>query len=100
MKYLIFLLYLTLFCIPIGRADEPYLDGHLKPLENFLNKTWKGQFKESTAEKPMFDIAAGASEDGDLLPSNFRDAYGMTALTILPVLMDSLCCPSAGAFEQ
>ena len=33
------------------------INEHLKPLLPFVNKTWKGEFANSTPEKPMFDIA-------------------------------------------
>ncbi|MHC1767789.1 MAG: hypothetical protein AB9869_26545 [Verrucomicrobiia bacterium] len=38
-------------------ADEPSLDAHLEPLRPLLEKTWTGQFKDSTPDKPMIDIA-------------------------------------------
>lgn len=33
------------------------LNAHLEPLRVFLNKTWRGTFKESTPEKPMIDVS-------------------------------------------
>jgi hypothetical protein len=39
-----------------ARAQEP-LNEHLQPLLPFIGKTWKGTFKESTLEKPMYDIS-------------------------------------------
>lgn len=44
------------FSIGAKLADDS-LDPHLEPLRPFLNKTWKGDFKESTKEKPMWDTA-------------------------------------------
>ena len=38
-------------------AEEAKLDSRLEPLRPFLEKTWKGQFKNSTPEKPVVDIA-------------------------------------------
>lgn len=38
------------------RAQEK-LDAHLEPLRPFLGKTWSGEFKESTPEKPRVDVA-------------------------------------------
>ena len=37
-------------------ANSAALDEHLKPLQPFLGKTWKGEFKDSTPEKPNFDV--------------------------------------------
>jgi hypothetical protein len=37
-------------------ADQPSLDPRLEPLRPLLDKTWKGTFKGSTAEKPMVDV--------------------------------------------
>ncbi|HBH50531.1 MAG TPA: hypothetical protein DDY91_01425 [Planctomycetaceae bacterium] len=36
-------------------AAEPPLDEHLKPFAPLVGKTWKGEFKNSTADKPTFD---------------------------------------------
>lgn len=38
-------------------ADKPSLDEHLEPLRPFLGKTWRGEFKESTPEKPQVDVS-------------------------------------------
>jgi hypothetical protein len=38
-------------------AAEPKLDEHLAPLAPFVGKTWRGEFKSSTKEKPLFDVA-------------------------------------------
>jgi hypothetical protein len=46
---------LLLFAVP-GRAAEPMLDEHLAPLAPYVNKTWRGEFKNSTKEKPLFDV--------------------------------------------
>jgi hypothetical protein len=41
----------------IAAAAEPRLDEHLAPLAPFVGKTWRGEFKNSTKEKPMFDVS-------------------------------------------
>jgi hypothetical protein len=38
-------------------AEQPSLDPHLELLRPWLGKTWKGEFKNSTPEKPTIDIA-------------------------------------------
>ena len=38
-------------------AEAPSLDPHLEPLRPWLVKTWKGEFKGSTPDKPTVDIA-------------------------------------------
>jgi hypothetical protein len=38
-------------------AEPPPLDPQLKPLRAWLGKTWKGEFKNSTPEKPVVDVA-------------------------------------------
>ena len=44
--------------IVTARADETgKLDEALEPLRPFLGKTWRGEFKDSTPEKPMVDVA-------------------------------------------
>src|SRR5439155_13537205 len=37
-------------------ADAQKLDEHLEPLRPFLVKTWRGEFKSSTPERPQFDV--------------------------------------------
>jgi hypothetical protein len=41
----------------ISAGDSPALDSHLEPLRPLLGKTFKGEFKDSTPEKPKFDVA-------------------------------------------
>lgn len=42
----------------MARADETKaLDPALEGFRPFLNKTWRGEFKESTPEKPMIDVS-------------------------------------------
>jgi hypothetical protein len=38
-------------------AAGPQLDEHMAPLKPFVGKTWRGEFKNSTKEKPMFDVS-------------------------------------------
>jgi hypothetical protein len=38
-------------------AAEPKLDEHLAAFAPFVGKTWRGEFKNSTKEKPMFDVS-------------------------------------------
>jgi hypothetical protein len=38
-------------------ADQPSLDPHLEMLRPLLEKTWKGQFKDSKPDKPTVDVA-------------------------------------------
>ena len=38
-------------------ADAPSLDPHLEPLRPWLGKTWRGEFQNSTPEKPVVDVA-------------------------------------------
>lgn len=41
---------------PVVNA-ETSLSEHLTPLAPFLGKTWRGEFADSTPEKPMFDVS-------------------------------------------
>ena len=38
-------------------ADQPPLDSHLELLRPLLDKTWKGEFKDSKPDKPTVDVA-------------------------------------------
>ena len=38
-------------------GDAPQLAEPFKPFAPLLGKTWKGEFKDSTPEKPLFDVA-------------------------------------------
>ncbi len=44
--------------LSLRAADSPALDPHLEPLRPWLGKTWKGEFKNSTPEKPIVDVAS------------------------------------------
>jgi hypothetical protein len=39
------------------RSAEPALESHLEPFRPLLEKTWKGQFKDSKPEHPTVDVA-------------------------------------------
>lgn len=47
---------LSLASLPLSAA-EPKLDEHLAPFAPLVGKTWRGEFANSTKEKPMFDVA-------------------------------------------
>ena len=38
-------------------AAEPKLDEKLKEFAPYVGKTWRGEFKSSTKEKPQFDVS-------------------------------------------
>ena len=38
-------------------AEEVTLSEHFAPLKPFVGKTWRGEFKKSTKEKPLYDVA-------------------------------------------
>jgi hypothetical protein len=42
----------------LGGADIPTLDTHLEPLRPFIGKIWRAEFKNSTPEKPVIDVAS------------------------------------------
>src|SRR5512147_531386 len=39
-------------------GDNPSLDPNLEPLRPLLGQTWRGEFKGSTADKPMVDVSS------------------------------------------
>lgn len=52
------LLFLATFIVSnLSGADTTSLEAHLEPFRPLLGKTWRGEFKNSTAEKPRYDIA-------------------------------------------
>ena len=54
------LIALAVLCLaaPFARsADTTSLIPELEPLRPYLGKTWRGEFKNSTPEKPVIDIA-------------------------------------------
>ena len=49
---------LLLLLAGISQAEDPnQIDEPLKPFTPLLGKTWKGEFKNSTPEKPIVDIS-------------------------------------------
>lgn len=56
MKRLFALLALACLCAFSVRAEDPALDANLESLRPFLG-TWRGDFKKSTPESPLVDIA-------------------------------------------
>ncbi len=41
----------------LAAAESAPLNEHLEPLRPLLGKTWRGEFKNSTPEKPVVDVA-------------------------------------------
>ena len=54
---LIVLVVLCLIATSVLRAAEPTLDEHLALFKPFVGKTWRGEFANSTKEKPIFDVS-------------------------------------------
>ena len=49
---------LLLCLVSVVHADEALpMDEHLKPFAPLFGKTWKGEFANSTPEKPMVDVS-------------------------------------------
>ncbi len=48
--------FLLIYTLSVS-AQEP-LNEHLQFLAPYMNKTWKGIFVDTTAEKPMYDVSA------------------------------------------
>ena len=58
LKRLLFMLPCIVTGLQLTAADQAAsLDPNLEPLRPWLGKTWKGEFKSSTPEKPVIDIA-------------------------------------------
>ena len=55
-RFLVLAAFLALVQPAALSAAEPQLDEHLAPLAPYVNKTWRGEFKSSTKEKPLFDV--------------------------------------------
>ena len=53
------MLIVFIFCLGLATVAnaEEQLAENLKALKPFIGKTWKGEFKSSTPEKPVFDVA-------------------------------------------
>jgi hypothetical protein len=47
----------VILCAAFAARAADTLAKELEPLRSFIGKTWKGQFKGSTPEKPKVDIA-------------------------------------------
>ena len=45
------------FIVTARGGETGKLEEALEPLRPFLGKTWRGEFKDSTPEKPMVDVA-------------------------------------------
>ena len=43
--------------LAVYSAEPAVLDEKLEPLRPFIGRTWRGEFKDSTPEKPVIDIA-------------------------------------------
>lgn len=54
---LAFLCSAALLALRLAAADPPLLHEKLEPFRPLLGKTWRGEFKNSTPEKPVVDIA-------------------------------------------
>lgn len=44
-------------CFSVDAEDALKLDPHLEPLRPLLGKVWRAEFKNSTANKPVVDVA-------------------------------------------
>lgn len=42
---------------PTFAGETNQLDAHLEAFRPFLGKTWRGEFKDSKPERPLFDVA-------------------------------------------
>ena len=45
----------TTLDLPLAAADQPSLSPQLEPLRPLLEKTWKGEFKNSKPDQPVVD---------------------------------------------
>jgi hypothetical protein len=55
-RFLLTVLYCFVVVTCARAAEPPAIDRHLEPLRPLVGKTWKGEFKNSTPEKPVIDI--------------------------------------------
>ena len=75
-KYLMYGIFLSyLFLINIVSAQESLVK-ELEPLQQFVGKTWRGEFADSTPEEPKIDI------------SHWERALNGTAIRILHSIND------------
>ncbi|MDZ7291189.1 MAG: hypothetical protein ONB44_13320 [candidate division KSB1 bacterium] len=56
-KKLLVLIVVLLAGMTSATKAQDDLNEHLKPLQPFLGKTWKGEFANSTSEKPIYDVS-------------------------------------------
>ena len=56
MKKLILILMVGSLFAQSGEITERELSEHLKPLQSYIGKTFKGEFADSTPENPTYDI--------------------------------------------
>ncbi|MFZ5518192.1 MAG: hypothetical protein ACOY90_16270 [Candidatus Zhuqueibacterota bacterium] len=59
--FILIVVFMTMLVLTPNYAQEKAASGmaineHLKPLLPFIGKTWKGEFANSTPEKPMIDV--------------------------------------------
>ena len=59
MKYIISIIFLNsfLFSQSDSQSAHKILSNNLKPFEAYIGKTFKGEFANSTPEKPVYDIS-------------------------------------------
>ncbi|MFN0069033.1 MAG: hypothetical protein ACKVYV_15520, partial [Limisphaerales bacterium] len=57
MKALPLLAILLAFALTASAAEEKKLHPKLEPFRLLLGKTWRGEFKNSTPEKPVIDVS-------------------------------------------
>ena len=83
------------------------LSEHLKPFENYIGKTFKGEFSNSTPEKPVYDISNWERAlNGNairILHSVNNGEYGGESIIMWNAKKESLCSwyfTTAGFFTE
>ena len=83
------------------------LSEHLKPFENYIGKTFKGEFANSTPEKPVYDISNWERAlNGNairILHSVNNGEYGGESIIMWNAKKESLCSwyfTTAGFFTE
>jgi len=56
-NFLKIILILTFGLLSCNNIEMNYLSEHLKPFESYIGKTFKGEFSNSTKEKPVYDVS-------------------------------------------
>jgi hypothetical protein len=51
------LFFFTFGLLSCNNIEMNYLSEHLKPFEPYIGRTYKGEFANSTKEKPVFDVS-------------------------------------------